>query len=91
MHPALNGGGMRWLHVGEDVLVYVREDVSESVLLVAARAGFDVTLSVDAVSGADVATALFGNGELAASESGIRVRGTGPAFAAWALPPVAVE
>ncbi|MDQ1580511.1 MAG: alpha-glucosidase [Microbacteriaceae bacterium] len=90
-HSALNGGGMRWIHVGEDVLVYVREDAAESVLLVAARAGFDVLLPVGAVGGADVATSLFGHGELVASEVGIRLRGSGPTFAAWALPPVLVE
>jgi alpha-glucosidase len=89
-HSALNGGGMRWLHVGENVLVYGREDAAESVLLVAARAGFDVLLPVDAVGGADVASSLFGHGELEASEVGIRLRGSGPMFAAWALPGVAL-
>jgi alpha-glucosidase len=94
-HPALNGGGMRWLHVGDDVLVYVREAAAGSVLLVAARAAGAVTLSASAVTGADAAVRLFGDGELTASEAGLHAGGLtltadGPSFTAWALPGVRV-
>ena len=41
-HVALNEGGIRWLHADDDVLVFVREHEDESVLIVAARADFDV-------------------------------------------------
>jgi alpha-glucosidase len=50
-HEALNTGGMRWLHVGDEVLVFVRESASESVLVVAARSDFDVLLPAGAVAG----------------------------------------
>lgn len=83
-HPALNGGGIRWLHAGDDVLAFVRESAAESVLVVAARSDFDLTLS---------ATALAGDPEpvwgVASAEnfgSGIRLHGAGPSFSAWTLP-----
>ena len=78
--PALNGGGLRWLHVGDEVLVYVREAAEGSVLLVASRSGFDVTVPV-----AGEATPLFGDVR-ADRGAGLRLSADGPAFGAWALP-----
>lgn len=87
-HVALNDGGIRWLHVGDDVLVFVREHHDESVLVVAARGDYDITLSPGAVDG--VATVLFGSGSAGpADDSGLRLRGTGPSFTAHALPGIA--
>jgi alpha-glucosidase len=94
MHPALNGGGMRWIHVDPDVLVYVREAEHESILVLAARADVNVRLPLDAVSGADAATPVFGDVALRVSPSvdeddgGIRIEAAGPVFAAWQLPGV---
>jgi alpha-glucosidase len=87
-HPALNGGGMRWLHVGDDVLVYVREAAEGSVLLVAARGASDITLVPDACAGADSAAVLFGPGALTTGAGGTRIIADGPSFTAWALPGV---
>ena len=84
-HPALNGGGMRWLHVGDDVLAFVRESADESILIVAARSDVDILLEPDAVAGVTDAVPLFGEGELLASEDGIRVQAQGPVFLAWSL------
>lgn len=86
-HSALNTGGMRWLHVGDDVLVYVREDPTESILVVAARADFDVLLSPDAIAGAPAASRLFGQAILSDDADGIRLSGSGPAFAVWQAAP----
>jgi alpha-glucosidase len=36
-HIALRRGGLRWLHAGEDVIVYVREHPEETVLVQVAR------------------------------------------------------
>ena len=82
---------MRWLHVGPDVLVYVREDADESILVVAAREAYDLTLPPGLVSrpGSET-TALAGEGTLQDSESGIRLTGAGPSFTAWRLPGVAL-
>lgn len=88
-HPALNGGGMRWLHVGDDVLVYVRESAQESVLVVAARSGFDVTLPTGAIE-ASAVQQLAGDASLTVTDAGIRLAGAGPSFTAWQLAGVAV-
>ena len=80
-HPALGEGGIRWIHVGDDVLVYIRESEEESVLLLAARADFDVTVPV-----AGPTEVLFGSVSAEAHQGGVRLRGSGPTFAAWQLP-----
>lgn len=60
-HPALNGGGMRWLHVGDDALAFVREAEGESVLVLAARA--DASFVLDrGCGGGDRAGAATGGG-----------------------------
>ncbi|WP_213815576.1 glycoside hydrolase family 13 protein [Glaciihabitans sp. dw_435] len=86
-HPALNGGGIRWLHAGDDVVVFVRESVDESVLVVAARSGFDVTLPASAAPGE--LGHLFGHTHAERADDGaLRLYGEGPSFAAWQLPGV---
>jgi alpha-glucosidase len=82
---ALNGGGMRWLHVGADALVFVRESAAGSVLVLAARAAATVTLSAQVFGGADAAAVLFGEAELTASATGIRLAAGGPSFTVWAV------
>ncbi len=44
-HSALAGGGLRWVHVGADLVSFLRETVDERVLVVVARAAG--TWSVD--------------------------------------------
>jgi alpha-glucosidase len=83
-HPALNGGGIRWLHVGEEVLIFVRESAEESVLVVAARNDFEVTLPTDAVAGGPVP--LYGSVVAAVSSTGLTLSASGPSFGAFALP-----
>ncbi len=79
-HLALTEGGMRWLHVSDDVLVFVREHAAGSVMVVASRAGYEVELDEHAVKGEG--ELLFGDAEL----RGRAVRATGPSFSAWSLP-----
>jgi alpha-glucosidase len=81
-HVALNEGGIRWLHVGDDVLVYIRETAEESVLLLAARADVDLVLDVPA------GERLFGSVETQGTDAGTRFTATGPVFGAWLLPGV---
>ncbi|MET0976610.1 MAG: glycoside hydrolase family 13 protein [Leifsonia sp.] len=88
-HAALSAGGMRWLHVDDDVLVYVREAPDGAVLCVAARADHDITLPAHAVFGAEHAARAFGDGGLTASVTGLRLQGSGPSFSAWVLPGLA--
>lgn len=87
-HPALNGGGMRWLHAGREVLVFVRETAEESILVIAARGEFDVPLPVHAFAG--VPSPLFGRATAERGHGGIRLAGTGPSFSVFALPGVTV-
>jgi len=87
-HPALQTGGLRWLHADDESLVFVRETAGESLLVVAAMDGVDVTLA--GVGGADAARALVGEGRLEAVAGGARVRVAGPVFAVWQLPGVTV-
>lgn len=89
-HPVLGTGGMRWVHVDDDAIVFIRESEEESVLVVASLRDVDVVLEAAAVPGAEVAVALVGDAQLAVDEDGAsRLSATGPVFAAWALPGVA--
>ena len=94
-HPALNTGGIRWLHASDEVLVYVRESASECVLLVAARGDYELSLEANAVAG--VESTLFGSGTASFDPAvGLVLRGSGPSFTAFqlagiTLPPFAPE
>src|SRR5690606_36276287 len=35
-HPVLSTGGLRWIHVDDDTVVFVRESADETVLVLAA-------------------------------------------------------
>ncbi len=83
-HPALNGGGIRWLHVGAEVLVFVRESAEECVLVVGARSDFRVELGADAIAGAP--ETLWGSVSAVRSAAGLVLSGEGPAFGAFGLP-----
>ncbi|MFT4122589.1 MAG: glycoside hydrolase family 13 protein [Microbacteriaceae bacterium] len=85
-HPALSGGGMRWLHAGDELLAFVRETDAESVLVVAARSGFALTLPPHAVAGEPVP--LVGEAVAARGPAGLEIAGPGPSFSAWRLPGV---
>lgn len=78
-HPALNGGGIRWLHVSDDAVAFVRESAEECVLVVAARAITTVDLGSELPDDAQPI-----EGEVAWADG--RVAIPGPTFAAWQLP-----
>ncbi|WP_027342112.1 glycoside hydrolase family 13 protein [Hamadaea tsunoensis] len=76
--PALRRGGLRWLHADADVLVFLRETPTESLLVLAARAGHaPVRLPLDAdltgVYQAADETARNGAVTLPAGPTGVRV------------------
>lgn len=85
-HPVLGDGGLRWVHVDDDAIVFVRESAQESVLVVASLADVDLVLPAGAVAVAG--DRLFGDADLAASPEGLTLRAAGPVFAVWALPGV---
>jgi alpha-glucosidase len=89
-HPALQTGGFRWLHVDDEAIVFVRESVDETVLVLAARGGADAAIAPAALAGAAAAEALVGDAVLDLADDGtVLLAATGPTFAAWSLPGVA--
>ncbi len=88
-HPVLATGGLRWLHVDDETMVFARESTEETVVVLATRGGADVELEPGVLAGADAATELTGDATLAAaSDGGVLLTADGPAFAAWLLPGV---
>lgn len=88
-HSALSTGGLRWLHVDDNAVVFVRESAEESVLVVATRGGVDAVIPAPLIVGADAAQSLFGEASVSVEPDGaVRVRAEGTAFAAFALPGV---
>ena len=91
-HPALSDGGFRWLHVGDDILVFIRESATESLLIVASRAAAEVRLPYDAAAGWESAHLVFGTLELEteAADGGdelwVRLAVSAPQFAAVRMP-----
>ncbi|SIT68103.1 glycoside hydrolase family 13 protein [Microbacterium sp. RU33B] len=89
-HPVLGTGGLRWLHIGAEGVVFVRESAEETLLVLAARDDLDVELPATVLAGAAAATPLHGEATLATAEDGsVLLSADGPAFAVWALPGVA--
>lgn len=80
-HSALSEGGMRWVHVDDDVLAYVRESPDESILLVASRAAADFTLDLE------ISDVLYGDLRTQRVDAATRFTTDGPTFGAWLLPP----
>lgn len=90
-HPVLGTGGMRWIHIDDDSIAFVRESDAETLLILAARGDIDAELPAAALPGAAQAEALFGDATLAvASDGQVLLSAEGPAFAVWALPGVRV-
>jgi alpha-glucosidase len=80
-HSALSEGGIRWVHVDDDVLAYLRESPDESILLIAARAPVDFTLDLE------IGHALYGDLNTQRMDAATRFTTDGPSFGAWLLPP----
>lgn len=77
-HPALSGGGFRWLHLEADVVVFERATATETLIVQASRAPHP---PVHCPSGA---LDLLGNHDL--PETGGDLPTDGPAVGMWLLP-----
>ena len=89
-HAVLGTGGLRWLHVDDEVVAFARESHDETVVVVASRGDVDIDLPAGALAGASRATALYGDATFAVQgDGGVVVTADGPVFAAWSLPGVA--
>lgn len=85
-HPTLATGGLRWLHVDDEAVLFARESADETIVVLAARGDADLELPVAALPGAREAEALFGDATLAAADDGaVVVAAEGPVFAVWRL------
>ncbi|WP_109508500.1 glycoside hydrolase family 13 protein [Nocardioides speluncae] len=80
---ALRRGGLRWVHVSDDVLVYMREHPEGSVLVCARRAASpDLALPLAVGDG----RTLFSTHDLPPlAADAVLPASTGPAFAVWAV------
>lgn len=61
---ALAHGGLRWVHIGSDVVAYLRESVDERLLMVVARDAGDLELDLAAFNIAGVTRVLGFNASL---------------------------
>jgi len=89
-HHALTAGGVRWIAAEPDVLVYARESEEQTIVCVAARGRFGVTLDSPGLGPGADAERLFGTGTLEADGTDLRFTGDGPSFTMWAFPGVRV-
>lgn len=86
--PALQSGGLRWVHAGEDSMTFLRESPDERMLIHLARAPHDpVTVSAAALGVDGPVEALFGTGRLHEEEGDVTLPSTGPAAHIWRLAP----
>jgi len=83
---ALRSGGLRWVHVDDDALVYLRETADERVLVAVARAPWGgVALHPGIVGAAREAERLHGSVDLSVHDGAWRLAGDGPGVGVWRL------
>ena len=79
---ALSRGGIRYAHVSDDAIAYLRESPEEAVLCLATRAGKEpVRLSLAALGGTELQTLVGEEAEVVGDD--VLLPGGGPAFHAW--------
>ena len=86
-HRALVYGSMRWLFASKEALVFVRENKTESILVIASR-GKDrhIEFAREALGGSENAENLFGGGNLRTVGSKIRYESKALDLQIWRLP-----
>jgi alpha-glucosidase len=97
--PALSHGAMRWVHVADDALAFVRETAETTVLVVAARSPFTVSLpravlATTAISttalNADEPAFIVGSASVTVTENSVELTASDHTCAIWVLPGVDV-
>jgi alpha-glucosidase len=77
---ALARGGIRYAHVGDDAVAYVRESEGERLLCLAARAAHEpVRVQLDARE----LEPLYGDARASVDDGIVELPGDGPAFHVW--------
>ena len=82
---ALQRGGLRWIHVSDDRLAFLRETASERVLVVVSRGGGAPLILPRTVLGPDGQVEVLYGEAPRLDFSGVRVPGDGPAAHIWRL------
>ena len=84
--PALRDGGLRWLHAGGDLLVFLRETARDAVLVVARRAPGD-RVRVTGLLPHACGDNLYGGAEpvKAGADGAVDIDGDGPTFQVWSV------
>ncbi|MGN6246050.1 MAG: glycoside hydrolase family 13 protein [Motilibacteraceae bacterium] len=83
-HPALQEGGLRWAHVDDDAVVFLRESPEERLLVLAARAphaGVRLPRTIVRTMPAN----LYGGASAKVTADAVELPGDGPTFQVWAL------
>lgn len=81
---ALREGGMRWLHVDDDALVYLREVPGERVLVCVARESW-TGIGLPAGFADEGAETLYGPDLVRSAGTGPAIPGEGPSVGVWRL------
>jgi alpha-glucosidase len=76
---ALSAGGLRWVHTGEDVVVFLRESRDETMLVLLSRSpGRDLVLEAGCLGSFGGAHNRYGGGDMICKDGKIVLPGDGP-------------
>jgi alpha-glucosidase len=83
--PALRHGGLRWVHAGDDVLVYLRETREHRLLVQISRADHaPVSIDLAALDG-ELGEQQFGSGDTTRTAGTLELPATGAGAHVWEL------
>jgi len=87
-HESLTLGSLRWLHVSEEAVVYVRETKKESVLVLLTRGkDRDIEFATEALMGNTNALQLFGEAKLVIGKRKTHIEAGKLSVGIWSLSP----
>ena len=85
---ALRHGGLRWVHTGDDVLVFLRESTEQSALIHCARAAHEpIPISTQQLTGVAEAHTAYGR-DLILEDDDVSLAADGPQVNIWTWPRV---
>jgi alpha-glucosidase len=83
---ALRVGGLRWVYVGDDALVYMREAPSQRMLILLTRSpGHDIVVDATTVGCSGEAHNYFGGAALRVHNGKVMLPGDGPMAQIWEI------
>ncbi len=82
---ALRRGGLRWVHAGDDVLVYLRESRNERTLVQISRDAHEPVAIPAAALDGEVGARRFGDGDVIRRGEDLELPGDGPGMHIWDL------